>query len=134
MKKQKRPYHSIRKPEMLGGNKALINFLSANMVYPAAALENGIGGIAHVKCEIDDKGRVLRAASIHPLGYGLDEEAVRLCMMMKFANTTEKGFKIKHTHTIRIPFKLPETKPVTFNYNLVPENKENKSFNYTIKL
>lgn len=138
MKKDKKPYHSIRKPHFLGNKKAFQEFLSKNLIYPKEALEKKEEGIAHIKCEISDKGNVLKAESIHKLGYGLDKEAERLCLLMKFENTIERGLKIKHTRTVRIPFVLPKqvTQPtLQINYQTTAPKKEEekKSYSYTIK-
>lgn len=133
MKKEK-PYHSIRKPNFIGGKNAFQKFLAENLVYPKEALEKKIEGMAHVKCEISDKGNILKAESLHKLGFGLDEEAERLCLLMRFENTTERGLKIKHTRTIRIPFVLPKEPVIRINYETKPSVEKKSSFNYTIKL
>ena len=116
MKKDK-PFHSIRKPHFLGDKKAFRDFLEKNMVYPPEALAKKIEGTAYVKCEISDRGKVLNAESVHPLGYGLDEESERLCRLMQFDDTTERGLKIKHKRTLRITFVLPKTKPLKMEKN-----------------
>ncbi|MCW5906567.1 MAG: TonB family protein [Chitinophagales bacterium] len=135
MKKDK-PYHSIRKPNFLGGKKAFHEFLEKNLVYPAEALQNNIQGTAHVKCEINDRGKVLKAESIHKLGYGLDEEAERLCLLMRFEDTTERGLKIKHTQTMKIPFVLPRQQEIKITYHTTPAPAQKKStgYSYTIKI
>lgn len=137
MKNEKKPFHSIRKPNFLGGKKAFEEFLAKNLVYPKEALENKKEGIAHVKIEISDRGKVLQAESVHKLGYGMDEEAERLSLLMTFENTEERGLKIKHTKTIRILFKLPPQPPATINYTYETKpatEKRGSSYNYTIKL
>ena len=135
MKKDKHKYHSIRKPNLLmGGKEAFQKFLNENLKYPQAALENKIEGIAHVKCEVADRGNVLNAKSIHHLGYGLDEEAERLCLLMHFENTTERGLKIKHTRTVKIPFVLPKQNTVSITYETKPSGTKGGSYNYTINL
>jgi len=132
--KKEKPYHSIRKPNFIGGKNAFQKFLAENLVYPKEALENKVEGIAHVKCEISDRGKILMAESIHKLGFGIDEEAERLCLLMKFENTTERGLKIKHTRTIRIPFVLPKEPTLQINYQTTPNaEKKSGSYNYTIK-
>ena len=133
VKKDKHKFHSIRKPNIIGGKNAFREFLAQHLVYPKAAVENNIEVVVHIKCEISDRGKVLRAESIHKLGYGLDEEAVRLCLLLIFENTTERGLKIKHTKTIRIPFVLPKQNTLQINYQTTPAKEEKKaSYNYTI--
>ena len=132
MKKAKR-YHSIRKAHFLGDKKAFQEFLAKNMIYPKEAIDNKIEGVAYVKCEISDRGKVLSAKSVHPLGYGLDDEAVRLCLLMDFEDTTERGLKIKYTQTLRIPFVLPKQKPIKINYQTTPDKEKKSSYTYTIR-
>ena len=133
MKKDKGRYHSIRKPSFLGGKKAIHEFLMKHLVYPEEALNNKIEGVARVKCEISDKGKVLKAVSIYKLGFGLDEEAERLCLLMQFENTSERGLKIKHTKTIRIPFVLPRQEELKITYETT-DSKSTTGYTYTIKI
>ena len=118
----------------MGGKKAYQEFLTQHLVYPKEALENKIEGIAHIKCEISDRGKVLKAESIHKLGYGIDEEAERISLLMPFEDTTERGLKIKHTRTIRVPFILPKQSVLQINYQSTQIKEEKKtSYTYTIK-
>jgi TonB family protein len=134
VKKERHKYHSIRKPSIIGGRTAFQKLLQDNLQYPQEAIAYKVQGIAHVKCEISDKGKVLKAESIHHLGYGLDEEAERLCLLLQFEDTTERGFKIKHTQTIKIPFVLPQEQSVQINYEVTPAQKKSEGYNYTLKL
>lgn len=141
MKNQRRPYHSIRKPNYIGGDEAFVKFLDENIIYPEEALKNKIQGLSFIKIEISDRGKVISAKTMNKLGYGLDEEAVRLSMLLKFENTVERGLKVKHTKNIRILFKLPEAPTVSMNINYETttttatgdENNTSGGYNYTIK-
>src|ERR1700722_1467570 len=138
MKNEKKPFHSIRKPNFLGGKKAFEDFLAKSLIYPKEALENKKEGTAHIKLEISDRGKVIKAESIHKLGFGMDEEAERLSLLMTFENTEERGLKIKHSKTIRIRFGLPPTPPpepppvnVNYNYETKPAGeKKGTSYSY----
>ena len=134
MKKDHYKYHSIKTPNLLGDKKSFQDFIAKNLVYPQSAIENKIEGVAHIKCEISDKGNVLKVESLHKLGYGLDEEAERLCMLLKFENTTERGLRIKHYKTIRIPFIIPQQLPITINYETSSSSQKGVSYNYTLKI
>jgi TonB family protein len=135
VKKEKHKFHSIRTPNFIGGKKGFQEFLSKNLVYPAEALQKKVEGMARVKCEIDDTGKVLKAESIHKLGFDLDKEAERLCLLMKFEDTTERGLRIKHCRTVRIPFVLPKQPVLQINYQTSTTEKEEAktSYSYTIK-
>jgi TonB family protein len=141
--KKEKPYHSIKKPHFLGDKNAFQQFLDKNLVYPKEALEHKIEGVVHLKCEINDKGKVLKAEPLHKMGYGLDEEAVRLCLLMKFENISQHGVRIKHTTTLKVPFVLPKAPPVeqtvNINYQVTPPESKPKNgsggaYNYSIKL
>jgi TonB family protein len=133
MKKDKKPFHSLKTPNVIGGKKGFSEFLVQNLAYPKEAIENKIEGIAHIKCEISDSGKVLKAESLHRLGYGLDEEAERLGLLLRFENTIERGLKIKHTKTIKIPFVLPRQASVQITYETKPADNKGASYNYTVK-
>jgi TonB family protein len=133
VKKDKGRYHSIRKPKFIGGKKAFQAFLVEHLEYPEEALKNKVEGIVHVQCEISDRGKVLNVRVVHGLGFGLDEEAKRLCLIMPFEDTTERGLKIKHKKTIRIPFALPKQPELKISYQTTSTDNAPGGYNYTIK-
>ncbi len=65
-------------PEFPGGQEALGNFIRKNLRYPARASEAGIGGRVTLSFVIERDGRVSDIKVIKGLGYGCDEEAVRI--------------------------------------------------------
>ena len=69
-------------PEYPGGTDALLKFITSNIKYPAIAKQNGIEGKVLVQFIIDEKGNVVNLKVIKGIGYGCDEEAVRVCKMM----------------------------------------------------
>jgi hypothetical protein len=60
------------------GIKEFGNYLLKNMVYPKAALENSIEGLVFVMFIVDKEGYLSGLRPIRGIGYGCDEEAVRL--------------------------------------------------------
>lgn len=105
-------------PKVTGGKKTFVDFLSQNLVYPEEALENQVEGNVLVEYEVDDNGFVTKAKIVKGLGYGLDEEALRLIMMLRFEKVKNRGVRLRSSGKINIPFRLP----TTVVYKVVPTN------------
>lgn len=73
-------------PSFPGGDPALAKFLAAKLQYPAAALDKSISGKVHVAFVVDAEGRLRDPHVVRGLGYGLDEEALRLVRLMPWWN------------------------------------------------
>lgn len=72
-------------PQFPGGERALIHYLHKNMVYPDSASRYNIQGTVTVRFVVGKDGCVSDVTTIKPLGFGLDEEAIRLvCNMPKW--------------------------------------------------
>ena len=85
-------------------------FVRARMQYPTQAINAGVNGIVITKLDIDFTGNVRYVRIISGIGYGCDEEAMRLCRLLKFAvdQTPRKG-KVIYQKTINIHFNLPKS-------------------------
>lgn len=66
--------------------KKLMKFVGENFRYPAEARRNRIGGKVIVSFVIDVDGYPGEATIVRSLGYGIDEEALRLIERMQDAN------------------------------------------------
>lgn len=96
--------------EFPGETAAFRFFLEKNMQYPPAALANKIQGKVYVTFVVDKTG-VIKYPKIHTsLGYGCDEEALRLVRKMpKWKPGIWYDEKPVHTWvTMAIPFVLPK--------------------------
>jgi TonB family protein len=89
-------------PEFLGGDFALHQYIEANLVYPDTAIKNNIQGIVRVRFVIEEDGSISNAKIVRPLGYGLDEEVLRLINSMPKWKSGENNGK-----AIRVPFQIP---------------------------
>jgi len=69
-------------PTFPGGDAALLKFLSSRLNYPEAALNHSISGKVHVTFTVDAEGHLHDPRVLKGLGYGLDEEAIRLVRLM----------------------------------------------------
>lgn len=114
-------------PEYPGGKTAFKKFISENMRYPAEAVKNNIEGDVFVKFVINDNGSVQDASVLKGIGYGCDEEALRLIKLLRFGGTRNRGFKITTTKKIKIRFSLKNIKKaLEYSYTTKPvQNQKN---------
>lgn len=69
-------------PVFPGGSEALGKFLASKLQYPGRALDQGISGKVHVTFTVDSAGHLRDPRVVKGVGYGLDEEALRLVRIM----------------------------------------------------
>ncbi|MCX6246452.1 MAG: energy transducer TonB [Bacteroidetes bacterium] len=136
------PNHSSKKkflklPGYTGGSMAFKEFIAKNIQYPKEALAAGIEGSVVVEYNINDNGEVVSPHVLKGLGYGCDEEAVRLVSMLSYEKARNRGVRVKVTTKTKITFTLPR---VSINYS-TPEKKSpekksggSESYGYTINL
>jgi len=96
-------------PSYPGGHTALENYINNNIEYPQEAIDNNVEGTVFVMFTIDENGKVANAKSggATALGYGLEEEAVRVVNgMSNWTPGTNKGKKAKAWYTIPITYRL----------------------------
>jgi protein TonB len=95
-------------PEFEGGHNALLAFVKKHLVYPNTAAEIGKQGTLYVKFVVDEAGKVTNILLQNNLGYGLDDEAMRVVKMIpKFKSPGKvKGQPVKTYYQIPIKFKL----------------------------
>ncbi|MCB2408130.1 energy transducer TonB [Hymenobacter lucidus] len=103
-------YHTAEEmPGFPGGDAAFAKFLRAKINYPAAALNHGASGKVHVSFVVDEQGHILDPKVVKGLGYGLDEEALRLVRIMPWWNPGRIGGQpVKVAYTLPIVFRALE--------------------------
>jgi protein TonB len=69
-------------PQFHGGEEALIKFLQDNIHYKESAKSAGINGRVYASFIVNSKGEIEAIKIIHGLGYGLDEEVIRVLNLM----------------------------------------------------
>jgi protein TonB len=125
----------LKMPGNTGGSKIVKEFIAGNLQYPKEAAEAGVEGGVLVGYDINDNGEVVSPHILKGLGYGCDEEAMRLVRMLSFEKVRNRGVRVKVTTKIKIMFKLPT---VSIHYSVpekkLPEKKNNGSgsYEYTI--
>ncbi len=161
MDKESRDNKFIRKPIYPGGDKAYKAFIASNLVYPEEAKKHKVTGQVRLKYGINFKGEVTEVKVLSSLGYGCDEEAIRIVKLLKF--DVPKGprkIRVLFHRTVRISFKFtvekkpkkpakkPVSKPnasqspaVTYSYVAVKSTKpkpahpqKENTYQYTIKI
>jgi protein TonB len=94
-------------PTFKGGFDSLDVFLSKNLKYPTLAKENGIEGRIVVRFIIEKDGLITKTEILKKLGWGCDEEALRLIKLMpKWMPAKMNGKHVRTYFTLPIVFKL----------------------------
>lgn len=145
MKKQNGKPHKEKRfltlPSYPGGKKAFIRFIEEHLVYPEQALENRIEGTVYIDYTVDNIGNVGDETIIHGIGYGCDEEALRLVRLLKYDPKKNRGVRMKTKMKTRIRFELPANlKPapaISYNYTTSSAKTEERetpvpSYSYSI--
>ncbi len=120
----RKPESFIKQPNFPGGKMAMDQFIKANMRYPEEALENKIEGTVAVNLDIDVFGDVTDAKVKHKLGYGCDEEAIRIVKLLKFEKKRYMGMRVVFHRTLNIHFRL-------HNASKPPAKEETVKYTYT---
>lgn len=71
-----------RQPEFPGGTRAMYQFIQTNLRMPRRAKKAGISGRVFVSFMIKETGEVSDVTVLKKLGFGCDEEAVRIVRLM----------------------------------------------------
>ena len=89
------------------GARAYNRYLKRNLVYPDAAKENSIEGNVVVEAEITVDGKITNLRVVESLGFGCDQEAIRLINDGPDWVAGEKfGNAIIDKVRVTVPFKL----------------------------
>jgi TonB family protein len=130
LKPHRKPESFIHQPKYPGGSKAMDAFIKQQMQYPEEALKNRVEGTVSVDIDIDVNGKVSSAKVKHGIGYGCDEEALRLVNLLRFEKKKYHGLYVLFHRTINIHFRLPGAPTVTYNYK--ESTKKEKTYTYRI--
>lgn len=96
-----------RRPEFPGGQKALMEFLKSNLIYPKVARDSSIQGRVIVKFTVEKDGTITDVEVVRGVHPALDEEAVRVVSMMpKWKPGTQMGDIVRTKFTLPVLFKI----------------------------
>ncbi len=94
-------------PDVMPEFKDLAKFIQDNLNYPYAARENYITGKVGVNFIIDEEGKIVSTKLLRGIGYGCDEEALRVIKLMpKWKPGMKDGKPVKVSFNLPIVFKL----------------------------
>jgi len=94
-------------PKFNGGEKAYLNFLKKNLVYPNEALKKQIEGQVFISVVVNENGKISNIKLLRGIGGGCNEEAIRLIKMMPdWIPGKNAGKNVKVAMAIPVKFKL----------------------------
>ena len=103
-----------RQPEFEGGTKALLAFVQKNLKYPAAAARANVEGRVFIQFVVDKTGLVKDSKILKGLGFGCNEEALRIMKLMpKWKPGKQSGKTVAVRYNLPIQFQLKERTKVT---------------------
>ena len=120
MKRSKGKDDFLKKPQYLGGDKAMKEFVAQNLRYPEEAKAAKVEGKVIVAYDVNDNGKVFNTRIIKGLGYGCDEEAIRIISLFPFGKVRNRRMRVKVTKKTTIIFKIPKT---SIKYTITTEKK-----------
>ncbi len=95
-------------PSYPGGENELANYIANNIEYPQRALDNDVQGTVKVFFAVDEQGKIYAPTVISSkLGYGLEEEALRVISRMpKWSPGQIKGKNVKTRFSLPITYQI----------------------------
>jgi protein TonB len=95
-------------PQFYGGYKTFTEFITVCTMYPDSARLNGISGKVFVNFIVDEKGGVIHVKVLRGIGYGCDEEAMRVIRFTSgnWIPAQRNGKPVKVKYNIPINFKM----------------------------
>ncbi|HEY9048082.1 MAG TPA: TonB family protein [Ohtaekwangia sp.] len=92
-----------------GGRAAYKKYLETSMRYPEEALQNEIEGKVTIQFTVETSGQITDFKVLKGLGYGCDEEVIRLIRNgPKWAPTKRDDEAVKDRVKVRLRFRLPK--------------------------
>ena len=135
------PYKKEKKfidlPRYSGGKDALSKFIRENLKYPKEALEAKVEGKVVIDFDVDDNGAVHNVRLVQGIGFGCDEEAMRIVSLLRYQKVRNRGRRVQMHSKLNIRFKLPQ---FLINYKIVnnkakaKEPNKDHTISYIIKL
>jgi protein TonB len=94
-------------PQFPGGEREMMRFIKNNLRYPLSAQANGVQGTVLLNFVIDREGKIVNIKVIKSVGFGCDEESVRVMGMMPlWSPGKQKGQTVLVSFTMPIRFVL----------------------------
>jgi periplasmic protein TonB len=91
-------------PEFAGGQAALLRYLRDHLRYPSQALREQAEGRVYMSFVVRADGTIADVAVLKGLGFGLDEEALRVVRQMP---AWTPGYQAQHAVAVRFTLPVP---------------------------
>ena len=92
-------------PSFPGGDDAYRAYMRQNARFPEEAKTKKASGTVYVGFVVDEQGRIIDAEIVRGVGFGLDQEALRLIRLMPWWEPgTMAGKPVRVSRTLGIPF------------------------------
>lgn len=105
-------YISMSSPPLfIGGMDKLNTFLESSIVYPSDAVDNEIQGVVIVNFTVEKDGSLSNIKTDKKLGFGIDEEAIRVLKLTKKwypAMQNGKAVSVAYSMPIKFSFEQPK--------------------------
>ncbi len=94
-------------PEFPGGEKKMYEYFVKKLRYPEVARDNNIQGKVYVSFVVSKDGSLKDIKILRGIGYGCDEEVIRMILLMpKWKPGTQGGKPVRVRYTLPVSFKL----------------------------
>jgi periplasmic protein TonB len=94
-------------PAYKDGEQGLFKYLSKHLRYPSEAIRAGVEGIVVVSFVVNSSGEISDATVVKSLGYGTDEEAMRVIQNMpRWTPGKQNGKPVAVRFTMPIRFSM----------------------------
>lgn len=91
-----------------GGKDALYRFIDGQRRYPEEAGHHNVNGQVSLEFVVTESGVTIDHKVVQGLGYGCDEEAIRLAMLLPdWVPAYDHGKAVRSTQRLAIPFRKP---------------------------
>jgi len=106
---QKNPYDvnfnmiTQQEPYFVAGDQALYTYFYNNIIYSSVAKANNINGQVMISFDVLPDSTIKDILVLSGVGYGIDEEVVRLVMPLKYAPGIQSGEKAKMNVILTVP-------------------------------
>ena len=98
-------------------------FIKRNLRYPAEALRNGKQGLVVLQFVVDTEGKIRDIQVVKAMGYGMDEEAMRVVgLMPDFTPALQQGKPVSFRYTLPIRYGLQKSTTTTRSRILDPRD------------
>ena len=94
-------------PQFPGGEREMMRFIKMNLHYPTSAQANGIQGTVILNFVVDREGRITNIKVIKGIGFGCDEESIRVMgKMPPWSPGKQRGQTVLVSFTMPLRFVL----------------------------